>query len=190
MVVSMRRRSVKHSIKEGDKFGRLTIISYTDRQGKKGEYKCLCECGSITYSRTWSLKSGKSESCGCLMKEKASIRFKLPNNQGIINDLYRNYKKASERRKYDFNLTIEQFTLLIENKCFYCGIVNSMTPYGNNKLKKNYKYNGIDRIDNDKGYVIDNVVTCCKICNNSKSTLSIQEFKEWIIRISNNINNF
>jgi hypothetical protein len=43
----------KYCIKSGKKFGRLTVISYTDREGKKGEYKCMCDCGNITYARTF-----------------------------------------------------------------------------------------------------------------------------------------
>lgn len=171
----------QQSIKKGEKFGRLTVISYTDRLKKKGEYKCECECGNITYARTFSLKTGRHESCGCLMKEKAAKRFTLSNNMGVINDVYRNYKSASKRRKYDFNLSIDEFKTLIENQCFYCGQEGSMTPYYNKKYSKNsYRYNGVDRIDNNKGYTLENCVSCCNICNNAKSTLTIDDFKNWI----------
>ncbi len=48
----------------------------------------------------------------------------------------------------------------------------------------NFKYNGVDRIDNAIGYTKENCVPCCAICNNSKSTLSLKDWLEWIERIS------
>ena len=41
-----------------------------------------------------------------------------------------------------------------------------------------YMYNGIDRVDNIKGYDLDNCVTCCSLCNWMKRDLTIKEFKE------------
>lgn len=180
---------MKYSIKVGEKFERLTVLSYTDREGKKGEYKCMCECGRITYPRTWALKSGRAKSCGCLMKENISKRFKLPNNLGIVNEIYRNYKASAKKRNINFDLTIDEFKKIIEDKCYYCSENDSMSPYGFHK-NIDYRYNGVDRKDNNLGYIINNVVSCCKICNNSKSTLSIDEFKTWIRRIFEKINNF
>jgi hypothetical protein len=185
----MKRIESKHSLKKDDKFGRLTIISYTDRPGKKGEYKCECECGNITYSSTDSLKRGRSRSCGCLMKEKASDRFKLPDNLGFIKELYRNYKSSAIRRKYDFNLDISKFRDIIESPCYYCNEKDSMGAYGFHK-GINYRYNGVDRVNNEIGYIDGNVVACCKICNNSKSTLTNKDFKNWILKIYNNLENF
>lgn len=185
----MNDKNYNYSYKQGDRFGRLVVISYTDRVGKKGEYKCLCDCGKITYPKTWALKSGRSKSCGCLMKNLASTRFKLPENLGFINELYRNYKSSAEKRKYDFELDIQTFRNLIDSECYYCGDIGSMQPYGFHK-SINYNYNGIDRIDNKFGYIEGNVVACCKICNNAKSTLSIKDFKIWISKINKNINNF
>ena len=43
--------------------------------------------------------------------------------------------------------------------------------------------NGIDRVDSSKGYVEDNVVSCCKYCNTAKNTMSRDEFFKWIKRV-------
>lgn len=181
--------NTKYSFKNGDRFGRLIVLSYTDRPGKKGEYKCQCDCGKITYPKTWALKTGRSKSCGCLMRDMISDRFKLPDNLGFIKELYRNYKSSAKRRDYAFEINLEDFKSMIESHCYYCGDLGSLSTYGYHKSIE-YKYNGIDRMDNNLGYVNGNVVTCCKICNNSKSTLSIVEFKNWIIKINDNIKNF
>jgi 5-methylcytosine-specific restriction endonuclease McrA len=44
----------------------------------------------------------------------------------------------------------------------------------------------IDRIDNNKGYEIENVTSCCKRCNNAKGQSSVDEFLDWIKQISKN----
>ena len=50
----------------GKTFGRLKVISY-----KSGYWKCSCSCGNITHVKTSSLVSGRTQSCGCLQKERA-----------------------------------------------------------------------------------------------------------------------
>lgn len=32
-------------------------------------WKCLCDCGNISYATTHGLKIGDNQSCGCLKKE-------------------------------------------------------------------------------------------------------------------------
>jgi len=53
------------------------------------------------------------------------------------------------------------------------------------RQEKHHKDNidGLDRIDNTKGYVIDNVVPCCGHCNLMKRGMTVLEFKEHIQRI-------
>lgn len=49
-------------------------------------------------------------------------------------------------------------------------------------------YNGIDRIDNAKGYTIENSVTCCKRCNFAKRNMSYDEFISWGKKLGNYLN--
>lgn len=53
------------------------------------------------------------------------------------------------------------------------------------KFIEAYINNGIDRIDNNKGYTIDNVVPCCKMCNQAKNDYTLQEFQDWVEKIYN-----
>lgn len=48
-------------------------------------------------------------------------------------------------------------------------------------------YNGIDRVDSSLGYTVDNVVPCCKLCNQAKNNLSKQEFVDWVKRVYDHI---
>ena len=70
--------------------------------------------------------------------------------------------------------------------CHYCGVEPEKISQSSNKNKPyngDYIYNGIDRIDNNKGYTMDNVVPCCEICNNAKKNLSKVKFISWLDRI-------
>ena len=107
----------------------------------------------------------------------------------IKNLIFKNYKGAAKRRGYVFELTHEQFLVIISSKCVYCGQDPHMTyRYGGPTSEVDYtqfKYNGVDRVDNLEGYTIKNSVSCCKICNNSKNILSTEEWLNWIKRVYN-----
>ena len=79
---------------------------------------------------------------------------------------------------------------MIIEPCFYCGDINSsyLRDYRKGKLVSDIiiYYNGIDRVDSNKGYIKTNTVVCCKRCNVAKSDMSVLEFKEWLNRIYKN----
>lgn len=58
----------------GEKHGRLEIISFDRRNGKRYYWNCLCSCGTIKSIRYDSLKANVIKSCGCLNKELISKR--------------------------------------------------------------------------------------------------------------------
>lgn len=49
-------------------FGRWTTTGVP----VKGKYSCVCQCGSLRDVIIHDLKSGRSQSCGCLRRERAS----------------------------------------------------------------------------------------------------------------------
>lgn len=96
--------------------------------------------------------------------------------------LLRYYKRNARNRKIEFALSKAEFMSMTFSPCYYCKAVDSMiisTKYG-----ASYRHNGIDRLNNKNGYSIENCVTCCRMCNNAKNDMTIEEFKEWIIRLS------
>lgn len=57
----------------GEKYNRLTVLE----KGKHGGYSvCRCDCGTVREFNNFAIKSGKTKSCGCLQKEKASTHFR------------------------------------------------------------------------------------------------------------------
>lgn len=55
----------------GMRFGRLTVIEKTELRSSNSSviWKCLCDCGNITYSTISSLRTGHTQSCGCYKLE-------------------------------------------------------------------------------------------------------------------------
>ena len=94
--------------------------------------------------------------------------------------VYRNATKKSNRQ---FELSKEKFYDLISDNCYYCGSKPNSANKRYLKYDSNFRYNGIDRVDNSKGYLVDNCVTCCEICNRAKLTMSLEEFKNWIKKV-------
>lgn len=59
----------------GKRFGRLTVLKYAGDEhiGKDNNSRwiCRCDCGKQVIVGSWKLKSGHTQSCGCLQKERA-----------------------------------------------------------------------------------------------------------------------
>ena len=94
--------------------------------------------------------------------------------------IYGNYVWNAAHRGLAFELSYEELLELINADCTYCGERPSRIK---KRGKHRYTFNGIDRVDNDKGYVEGNVVTCCSICNRAKYTLECADFEAWIERL-------
>ena len=123
----------------------------------------------------------------CLF-EKTEFK-KTGNNQkapGVSarNILISRYKNDAKARDLSFNLSKEQCTYLFSLNCFYCN--KAPDRIQKSKGGGDFIYNGIDRIVNNLGYEIDNVVTACKICNSWKHAMTLESFYEWITNIVKN----
>lgn len=71
----------KHTIKIGNKYGRLTVLSDSGkRNNREIVWECRCDCGNTHYVPGTSLRRGSTKSCGCLKKE-------LEDNSPSLDDL-------------------------------------------------------------------------------------------------------
>lgn len=167
------------------RFDRLLVIKSVgaSKHGKK-EWECLCDCGCLVTVEGSSLLQGKTRSCGCLSKDtmrEIGKSNKYTKEQQFV-AYFHEYARAAKWRSLDFLLDEVQFVSLVTGNCTYCGC----DPH---RVKQRYKnsepiiVNGIDRVDNAKGYLYDNCVSCCYTCNIMKSAMSQQEFLSHIERI-------
>jgi hypothetical protein len=156
------------------RFGKLTVLPYVGwRQGRKELFVLTrCDCGKEILQMPHTLQAGKVESCGCSRYAKhdyytqarpdGNRQFKYGSRQH-----YGNMKQGSEKRGISFNLTYEEFASFLSRECFYCST----------------KATGLDRRDSNKGYEVDNIVSCCKHCNRMKNTLTHDAFLELVKKI-------
>ena len=110
-------------------------------------------------------------------KEKYSLQRKVytkehKEEKSLYDKQYRHkietrYKRCqfdSKRRNISFNLTFDQFVEITSNSCYYC------------KSFDERNFCGIDRVDSNIGYVVQNCVACCKTCNYMKLELTVEQW--------------
>ena len=189
-----------YEIKEGSVFGFLKVLKEDLTPDNKKHkriyirqrYICLCKCGKILSVSKPSLKSGKTISCGC------SIWRKLPKGESSWRHLFLIYKSGAQKRNFEFNLTRKEFEKICSNNCYYCNQLPEKYYVKNAKCDtSNIAYvehisvykNGIDRLDSQQGYTVQNCVSCCTVCNRMKMDFSKKEFLNHIKKIYNFQNN-
>jgi hypothetical protein len=93
-------------------------------------------------------------------------------------------KIRSKEKEMEFSIIWEKWPYMCLQPCEYCGI--EALSYEKSEGWPNV--NGIDRIDSNRGYTLDNVVTCCGTCNRMKMDHTQQEFFEQAKRIVEHMN--
>ena len=106
----------------------------------------------------------------------------LPKGMAARNHIIDAYKRNAAKYGREFNLLNEELDILFNQNCYYCGSPPS-NVYNHGRRTGNFIYNGIDRIDNDLGYIPENVVSACGKCNLMKMQLSQKEFFSHINKI-------
>ena len=178
-------------------------------------FLCKCECGNEKIVRQSLLKNGRTKSCGCLNKsivvdnDKSKMcsgcsQFLVCDNFSTFN-LSRDNKVFEYRRSrcktclkkynqdrrstspeiklseilnrcktknFDCDLDVQFIENAWDHPCFYCG--------GERPT------NGFDRVDNSRGYLKDNSVPCCKVCNYMKKTMDVDDFIGHALKIAQN----
>jgi len=101
------------------------------------------------------------------VKKKKITRYYY--NLNPVKYKYYSYKSRAKTRGKEWKLSYNVFKELWQKSCYYCG--------------SEIKTIGIDRVDNSKGYILNNIVPCCETCNKAKLCLSENDFIEHCKRI-------
>eukprot|EP01084_Bolivina_argentea_P294993 507744_1 len=102
----------------------------------------------------------------------ASTQGRLQNKQ-FYSDCFKDvsragfaqYRGSAKRRGKKFELTRQLFDEITKENCYLCDKRNSATHH-----------NGIDRVNNEKGYVEGNMKSCCGTCNYMKNEFELSVF--------------
>lgn len=185
----------------GERFGMLTLMS-KDFLGFNGRprWQCRCDCGNTCTPSQEGLRSGNSTSCGCKQKEFAKKQIRRVNlsnlkkaGEASYTTLYKRYRAEAKSRELVFELTLDQFKIIVSKNCQYCDEVPKIF---NCYHKKNLLYltretieratilaNGVDRANSKIGYTLENSVPCCYMCNIMKWDHELDRFLKHIKKI-------
>ena len=92
-----------------------------------------------------------------------------------ISSKYTKYCSSAKYRNYDFKLSKDEFDEITRDSCYICGIMNKYDKYN-----KPIHRNGIDRKDNNIGYIKENCKACCTMCNYFKRDVGYDIFMQKI----------
>lgn len=162
--------------KPGTKFNRLTFIGLAHRNPKNRQWfwKCVCECGNEVISMGHNIRAGKTNSCGCLQKERASAAVKKHGmSQGRdTTGLYLIWKNMRQRclnpknkRYADYGgRGIKMCDRWVES---FQNFVDDMSP----RPSMNHS---IDRTDNDGNYCKENCQWAIDITQSRNRRVSVR----------------
>lgn len=165
----------------GKKYNKLTVLEIVEHyyripgNNNTSSYKmlCKCDCGNTRLVDYQHLLYSAVKSCGCTVHCNAKTG-------AAFNRIYSGYKKNAAYKHLEWSLTEGQAKFLLTQNCAWCGV----EPYRISEAAlENFFYNGIDRVDNDKGYYFDNCQTLCWPCNDAKGKRRNPECEEWLNRI-------
>jgi hypothetical protein len=182
----LRVRRVFPEVTIGQVFGEWEVKSETTRgKDRKRRWNCLCrKCGREYIVSESNMVMGRSSRCRKCWGAEMGILQTKPDT--AFNDVYRNYERSAAKRGLLFAISKDEFKTLTQQNCHYCGTPPQLTTFSRGGFTQ-YTYNGIDRKDNDLGYIISNALPCCFQCNTWKRTVGYDEFLTAIKRIAENL---
>jgi hypothetical protein len=137
---------------------------YKATSRKDGHGTRCIECSKIYQHLDYQINREKRDATRKIWREKhpghEAQRCLLYNQSP--RGKYRQYKTEAKSRNLLLDLTFEEFMTFWQRPCSYCG--------------EEIKAIGLDRVDNTKGYSIDNCVSCCGYCNWMKKDLSVSDW--------------
>jgi hypothetical protein len=172
-------------IKANERYNYLTTIKRIENS-KHGcvQWLCICDCGKERIVKSYVLYNKKIKDCGCDIEK----RKKYDSEVNAKRILYNSYKDGEKAKIVGFDISEEDFFKITKVNCFYCNTAPFAVKRNHSRnWKSAYVYNGLDRIDNKKGYFLSNIRPCCKWCNFTKKDMSEKDFIAWIKKIGNNL---
>lgn len=164
----------------GEKHTRNTVVDIKHGDGKVN-YLVQCDCGDLRWVRSDILKKNKW-GCRACAKELSRKKF---GEEHSISAAWKSLIGNARNRGISVEITKDEFAQIAKMNCFYCGEEPvEKVYYDQPSWSTPARLNGIDRVDNSVGYTLDNIVASCYICNRGKMDLSLEDFKAWIIKLS------
>ena len=161
----------------GETHGRLTILREYQSPCKKYVLcECSCSCGgSTTSTRRHEIVRGRTQSCGCIRKEKVNAKNRERFDPNAISKTteYKMLARAKSRaKKNNLAFNIELDDIVIPERCPLLGIKIESTEVRNSPNNPS-----LDKIIPEKGYIKGNVWVISNRANTLKNDATLQELK-------------
>lgn len=142
--------------KPGMVFGKLTLISLFSPPsfGVHAKWKCKCECGQETVVGFGNLKSGHTESCGCLLKSKIKTMNKTHGFCGT--STYRSWQGMKRRCNENQLLNSGNPSKYLEKGIKFCERWEKFENFLEDMGERPGREYSLDRIDNNGDYCPEN----------------------------------
>lgn len=137
---------IKHPLLMNQTIRKTTLLTNTDGT--------LNHCTTTFEPSSWPKGPGRDPTNRKEWKQKY---YESPQTK------YKSYKAGAKERDYEFTISELDFYSLVDkdSRCTYCGASEKI---------------GVDRVDNDIGYTLENCVSCCSTCNYAKRKQTVDQF--------------
>lgn len=135
------------------KFGRLIVISRGPNTKEKAtQWVCLCACGAAKVVRGASLRSGNTQSCGCLQRYRVRQAATVHGECGTVE--YRTWGDMLSRCRNSNHVRFAHYGGRGINVCKRW--TNSYTAFLHDMGRRPSKRHSIDRVNNNGDYTPEN----------------------------------
>lgn len=168
----------------GKRFGRLLVVRDSGiRKSRRPIWECICDCGKTVNIQGKYLLCGDTHSCGCLKLEPAHNRDSCGE---ITASFWTPIVTGARARGIPFEVTRQQALAIYIAQDGLCALSGVPIRFSSNVRDTRSKQTAsLDRIDSGGGYTIDNIQWVHKKINIMKSSLDVDEFYAWCVRVNN-----
>ena len=150
------------------------VTCFSKDKNSKDGLETYCKQCRKEIKDNWYLNNKETEirKVANYKKTKLDAISKTQINRRTPGYRYKMFIQSDKERNKGITISSSEHLELIQKSCFYCDKVTFGIETGC----------GLDRLNNKRGYDLDNVVPCCKACNNGRGDNFTSE--EWKIMIT------
>lgn len=166
----------------GRKFNLLTVLSREGKRSHAGRtWNCICDCGNTKILTTAELNLGLTKSCGCLRRKKMGRHHLWKGHGDISMTHWYSIEQHSKRRgrPVEFSITIQDGWSQFQKQNGVCGLSGRKLIFDT----RGKSTASLDRIDSEKGYLVDNIQWVHKDFNILKMDWSDEELMQMVKEI-------
>ncbi len=168
---------------QGQKFGKTKAIRLSHVRTGMAFWVCLCDCGTEHITKGKHLRSGRTQSCGCLKSLKGQSSPCYKGHEKISASKWCHYKLAAVKRNLEFTVSIEEAWNKAVEQEFRCALSGESLTFTATRSDTTATAS-LDRIDSSRGYTVDNIQWVHKRVNLIKQNLPEKELLDWCNKIS------